>query len=377
MNIAILGAAWGDEGKGHITHNFSKNYDWVVRFNGGANAGHTIYRDDIKYVHNLLPSFDWRYSRPKAYLGSGMVIDLQQLVIEISLLSKSSSLFPQRVYVDHDAFVVLPEYKEEDKLSNSHIGSTNKGIGPAYKSKIGRTGVRIIDIINSSTSSKYASQFKALNDLRDFGINFVSLLSMKSQLINSDILYEGAQGVMLDINHGIYPYVSCSESTVAGIYSAGFYFAPPKKVYGVAKTYTTKVGEGPFPTEIFGDAAEDLRKRGNEYGAVTGRPRKVGWIDLPALNYACQKGGIDSLILTKFDILDGMDRINMCIAYDKPPMSPIDFFGTKPQYISVPGWKNTKDKSYLAEFINIVKKSTNCPVEFISCGTKESDIIRY
>lgn len=372
-NIAILGACWGDEGKGHITHNFSKNYDWIVRFNGGANAGHTIYRDGVKYVHNLMPSFDWRSSRPKAFLGSGMVIDLEQLHKETSLLNKVNTDIPSRIYVDLDAFIVLPEHKEEDKKLNGHIGSTNRGIGPAYKAKIGRTGIRIRDVIKSR-SSDFSYFF--IENMKTMGVHFVSLLDLKKEFMSSDILYEGAQGVMLDINHGIYPYVSSSESTIAGVYSAGFHFAAPNKVYGVAKVYTTKVGEGPFPTEISGNAAEELRKRGNEFGATTGRPRRVGWIDLPALDYACQKGGIDSLIITKFDILNNIDRVNMCVAYDKRPTASSDFFEAKPQYITVPGWQNAKEKNQLSDFINMVEDCTKCPVDYISCGTSESDIIK-
>jgi adenylosuccinate synthase len=289
-NIAILGAVFGDEGKGHITHHFSKDYDWVVRFNGGANAGHTIYRDGVKYVHNLMPSFDWRSLKPKAYLGSGMVIDLEQLHKEVLALYELDKSLPGRVYVDLDAFMVLPEHKEEDKKSNGHIGSTNRGIGPAYKSKIARQGSRIRDYV------KPGVMFGFIGAMQDMGVHFVNLLEMEPKMKNSSILYEGAQGILLDINHGIYPYVSCSEATVAGVYSAGFHFAPPTKVYGVAKCYTTKVGEGPFPTEIFGEEAENLRKLGNEYGSTTGRPRRIGWLDLPALNYACKKGGITDLM---------------------------------------------------------------------------------
>lgn len=377
MNIAILGAVWGDEGKGHITHNFSKDYDWVVRFSGGANAGHTIYRDGIKYVHNLIPSFDWRSKRPKAFLASGMVIDLEQLLKEVSILNKIDSNLPSRIYVDPDAFVVLPEHKEEDKNTNGHIGSTNRGIGPAYKSKIGRNGVKIKDIMESKRGSKLFSLFEFFNHLYMSGVNFQYVSELKEDFLKSDILYEGAQGILLDINHGIYPYVSCGDSTIAGIYSSGFGFAKPDKIYGVAKAYTTKVGEGPFPTEIFGDEAETLRKMGNEYGATTGRPRRVGWLDLPALKYACQKGDIDSLIITKFDILNGLEHVNVCSDYNKIPTSSSDFFKAQPQYITVPGWQDAKQKNQLEIFINMVESYTKCPVDYISCGTKESDIIKY
>lgn len=372
MNIAILGAAWGDEGKGHIVHSLSARYNWVVRFNGGANAGHTIYRNGVKYVHNLMPSFDWRSDIPKAFLGSGMVIDLEQLHKEVSSLWNVNSSFPARVYVDPDAFVVMPEHKELDKQLNSHIGSTNRGIGPAYTSKISRNGLRIRDRMYDADDN-HDKHF--IKEMQKMGVHFKGLMELRREMENTSILFEGAQGIMLDINHGIYPYVSSSESTVAGIYSCGFHFARPDKVYGVAKCYTTKVGEGPFPTELLGDEAQDLRVRGNEYGATTGRPRRIGWVDLPALDYACQKGGITNLILTKFDILNGMERVPMCVAYDKPPMSSHDFYEAKPQYIKLPGWQDAaKDSSQLAPFISTAERLTGCPVSYISCGTDAKDV---
>lgn len=369
-NIAVLGAAWGDEGKGAITHHLSKDYDWIIRFNGGANAGHTIYRNGVKYVHNLMPSFDWRSRRPKAFLGSGMVIDLEQLHKEVKGLWNANSSFPSRVYVDPDAFVVLPEHKEEDKKLNGHIGSTNRGIGPAYKSKIGREGLRVRYFMSGTSNQN--SLF--IQDMMKMGVHFKSMMELRRQMELESILFEGAQGIMLDINHGIYPYVSCSEATVAGVYSCGFHFAKLDRVYGVGKCYTTKVGAGPFPTELFGEEAELLRERGNEYGATTGRPRRVGWIDLPAMDYACQKGGITHLILTKFDILNGMERVPMCVAYQKPPMCSDDFLEAKPQLITVPGWSDAGKMEQILAFVQQVEKSTNCPVEYISCGIKPEDI---
>jgi adenylosuccinate synthase len=371
MNIAVLGAVWGDEGKGHIVHSLSGDYDWIVRFNGGANAGHTIYRHGVKYVHNLMPSFDWRSKRPKAFLGSGMVIDIEQLHKEVTTLWNLNSGFSSRVYVDPDAFVVLPEHKEEDKMTNGHIGSTNRGIGPAYKAKIGRKGLRIRDVMNLADPTK---DTKLIDEMRKMGVHFQGMMELRRQMEGESMLFEGAQGVMLDINHGIYPYVSCSESTVAGVYSSGFHFAKLEHVYGVAKCYTTKVGEGPFPTELQGEPAHDLRERGNEYGATTGRPRRVGWIDLPALDYACQKGGITNLIITKFDILNGMGKVPMCVSYDKIPMSPNDFFEAQPQYIHVNGWENASEESQLYQFITTVERSTRCPVKYISCGTDAKDV---
>lgn len=373
-NIAIVGAVFGDEAKGSLTHHFSPNHDWVIRFAGGANAGHTIYRDGVKYVHNLMPSFDWRSPRPKAFLGSGMVIDIEQLHSEVVKLWNVNSGLPNRVYVDPDAFTVLPEHKEKDKLSNGHIGSTNRGIGPAYIDKISRKGLRIRDRMLSADSNQ--DQY-FIKEMKNMGVHFQGMLELRQQMKQESLLFEGAQGVMLDINHGTYPYVSCGESTVAGIYSNGFHFAKLDNVYGIAKCYSTKVGEGPFPTELLGEEAEKLRKMGNEYGATTGRPRRIGWIDLPALDYACKVGGITDLIITKFDILNGFGDLKMCISYDKMPMSSHDFFDAKPQYITVPGWLDSKNKFQLMNFIDKVEKSTACPVKYISCGTGPEDILPW
>jgi len=390
MNIAILGASWGDEGKGHIAHHLSKNYDWIIRFNGGANAGHTIYRDGEKFVHNLLPSADWRVPQLKAYLGSGMVIDIEKLRDEVYDADEVYPGVGKRIYVDKNAFVVLPKHKEEDKAKNSHIGSTNRGIGPAYMDKIGRCGLRVADLFSNANHHFIDEMYQ----LHSKGVRFVDLMQVRDEMSRSNLLYEGAQGILLDINHGIYPYVSCSESTVAGIYSAGFHFAPPQEVYGVVKCYTTKVGEGPFPTEIEGEEAAALRERGHEYGATTGRPRRVGWLDLPALEYACKVGGINKLIMTKFDILAGMDKVPVGMFYESPPCSPRDFFKAKPQYVNFKGWAEIKKasrilgegedaiqvKDYpeeLYNFIDQVEKATGCRMRYISAGTDSKDIIEW
>jgi adenylosuccinate synthase len=372
-NIAILGAMWGDEGKGHITHHLSRNFDWVIRFNGGANAGHTIYRDGKKFVHNLLPSVDFRVPTIKAYLGSGMVIDPAQLLKEVIEAEKEYPGVAKRIYVDPDAFVVLPVHKEIDKATNGHIGSTNRGIGPAYADKIGRKGFRIRDLLNLN----HLPGEMEIDMLAHIGVHFKHVLELDQEFHDSKKLFEGAQGVLLDINHGIYPYVSCSDCTVGGIYASGFADVKLDKVYGVAKCYTTKVGEGPFPSELHGEAAEHLRKIGNEFGATTGRPRRVGWLDLPALRYACRKSGINRLILTKMDILAGMDVVPVVHAYDKEPVCPDDFRSAKPHYMDVLGWSDCKDQAQMDRFIDEVEYATGCYVEFVSCGTSESDILPW
>lgn len=367
-NIAILGALFGDEGKGHITHTFSSNYDWVVRFNGGANAGHTIYRNGKKYVHNLLPSVDWRVPHVRAFMSSGMVIDLEQLFNELNAAEKDFPGVSRRIFVDPDVFVVLEKHKEEDKAANGHLGTTNRGIGPAYMDKLSRKGTRVRDLIKDKSL--------VIGALTDLGVNFKSVLELKEDFSKATILYEGAQGILLDINHGTYPYVSCSDCTTGGILSSGFGFAMPSKVYGVTKAYMTRVGEGPFPTELHGKAADNLREAGKEYGATTGRPRRIGWLDLPALKYAAQKGGLNGLIITKLDILDGFDRIPICFKYTSTPMSGSDFFGADPTLMNSPGWENSKDYQQIKDFLHNVEFFSGVKVEYVSCGTDKLDVLK-
>lgn len=375
-NIAVLGAMWGDEGKGHITHHLSRHFNWVIRFNGGANAGHTIYRDGKKFVHNLLPSVDFRHPHIKSFLGAGMVIDPAQLLKEVLEAEKEYPGVTRRIYVDPDAFVVLPEHKEIDKRTNAHIGSTNRGIGPAYVDKVGRKGTRIRDLLNLNGSQNHIAANMDIDTLFHIGVNFKHVLEMDKEFEGSGKLFEGAQGVLLDINHGIYPYVSCSDCTIGGIHASGFN-VKLDHVYGVAKCYTTKVGEGPFPTELHGEEAEELRKLGNEFGATTGRPRRVGWLDLPALKYACRKGGITKLIITKMDILSGRDVVPVCHSYDKVPVCPDDFHQAKANYMEVLGWGDCKNSIETKRFIKEVEYATDRPVSYISCGTSESDILPW
>ena len=361
MNIAILGALFGDEGKGAFTHFKSRDFDWIVRYGGGANAGHTLYRDGVKFVHNLLPSIDFRYNRPKAYLGAGMVIDLDQLHYEVSTNSKIYKTIPEKIYVDKNAFVVLPEHKEEDKNMNGHIGTTNRGIGPAYSQKIARKGKRVKDMTDNMSYKQ----------LVDMGVNFVTSLELYDSFKDSKCLFEGAQGVLLDINFGTYPFVSSSDTTISGIGSSGFNFLNVEKVYGITKAYMTRVGNGPFPTEIFGDEAEDLRNKGAEFGATTGRPRRVGWLDLPAIRYSAKVGGISKLVITKFDILYGMDKVPVATSYKNgEPISPDAFFKAEPEY----SYHKLNDYNDVLQFIKFVERETDLEVSYITDGVSESNI---
>lgn len=368
-NIAILGAQNGDEGKGRIVHYFSSQYDWVIRLSGGNNCGHTIYSEGKKYVHHLVPSIDFRNSNIKGFLASGMVIDLDALHQELLGFEKDFPGVSSRIYVDPDAFTILDKHRNGDLENVKRIGSTNRGVGPAYVDKMNRCGTKVSDMIQNNHPS--------IQNLKSLGVNFKYVLELEEDFLNSNCLFEGSQGVMLDLNHGTYPYVSCGDATVAGIYTSGFGFLKIERVYGVAKAYTTKVGEGPFPTELHGEEASMLREKGHEYGATTGRPRRVGWLDLPALEYACKKGGITDLIITKFDVLDNTEQIKICTSYGKKVTSSRDFFDAVPQYISMPGWKNAKDKNQLSSIIQHIQNTTHCNVKYISCGTSPEDLMAW
>ena len=368
-NIAVIGIQLGDEGKGKVVHSFSKNYDWVIRWSGGANCGHTIYVDGKKFVHHLVPSIDFNNSKAKGFLASGMVIDLQELYDELLSLEKEIPGIASRIVVDPDAFLVLPAHKEEDKAKNQHIGTTNKGIGPAYRDKMARVGMRICDYIKDN--------HPIINSLKQLGVEFKYVMELENNLKNSALLFEGAQGMLLDINQGIYPYVSCGDATLAGIFSSGFAFAMPTKVYGVSKCYSTRVGTGPFPTEIFNEEANKLREAGGEYGATTGRPRRIGWLDLPALKYACKKGAITDLIITKLDILNGWQDVPVCTGYQKEPVCTADFALAKPVYTNVKGWRNAKNDEEIYNFVSEVEQYTGIPVSHISSGVNKDDLRSY
>ena len=370
-NIAVLGAQFGDEAKGRITHYLSPNYDWVIRFNGGGNAGHTLYRNGEKFVHNLLPSVDFRNSKTKCYLGAGMVIDLPQLLIEVEVANKKYANVGSRLFIDNNAFIVSLEHKEIDAAKNGHIGSTKRGIGPAYMDKISRNGKRIFDIKDTYEYNK----------LKELGVTFTDSLSLINEFKNSNCLFEGAQGVLLDINFGTYPYVSCSDATISGIGASYFNFLKLDKVYGVAKCYSTRVGEGPFPSEILGEPALKLREAGNEYGATTGRPRRVGWFDLPALNYACKVSGITNLIITKFDVLEYMENIPVITKYlnekdeEFIPTSPRHFFEVKSTKTTLV--HNPDMEMGALNLKSLIEESLHIPVSYMTFGLDDTLIKKY
>ncbi len=368
-NVAILGSSWGDEAKARCVHHFSPEYRYVCRFNGSNNAGHTVFVDGVKCVFNQVPSIDFRCPNTFGLLGSGMVINLEALREELINLEKIYPQVSKKIIIDPDAFIVLPSHIEEDKLKNSHIGSTNKGIGPAYLDKTSRNGIKVKKLLENNS--------EITETLKKMGVKFKYVLEMYDELKASKVIFEGAQGILLDLNAGTYPYVSCGDSTLAGIYSSGFGFIAPHKVYGIAKAYSTRVGNGPFPTEYFDEEAKILRELGNEYGAVSGRPRRVGALDLPALRYAAKRGGLTHLIITKLDIMEHYTSIKICHKYNTEPVSGGDFFTSKPEYMHLSGWKQSHDKNQIRPFIEFIEEHTKLKVEYVSCGTNPQDIIHW
>lgn len=371
-NVAILGAAFGDEAKAAITHYFSPQYEYIIRFGGGKNAGHSVYRNGKKYVNNLVPSVNWNEKSTKAFIASGVFVDLEHLCKEIKILQEEDREIPNKIYVDPDCFIVTPEHIQEDIATNSHLGTTNRGIGPANLSKMGRKGIRIRNILNSE------NQFKVfVDELKNMGVNFKGILELRNEFMKSNLLFEGSQSVLLDLNAGTYPFVSCGDATVSGIYSCGFHFVKLDQAYGIVKAYSTRVGAGPFPTEMFNDDADTLRQRGKEFGATTGRPRRIGWLDLPALNYAIKRGGITNLIISKFDVLDGMEQIKICTDYQKEPTCSDDFFSAVPQYITMSGWQYSQNIEQIQPFVDKVEKLTGLHVEYTTHGVQGYGCIKH
>ncbi|PNR94163.1 adenylosuccinate synthase [Petrotoga sp. 9PWA.NaAc.5.4] len=404
--MAIVGAQWGDEGKGKIVNYFSKDFEWIVRFSGGSNAGHTIYYKDKKYVNHLLPSI-MPNSNSKGFLGAGMVLDLEKLVEELSILESDFPDISSKFYIDLEAFLVLPWHKEEDEIIESMrkkpIGTTRRGIGPSYTDKVSREGIkfyylfdesllmnRLEDIyylkssyygnkLKTSISEVYEFLIKARNRLEKLKVNYASAIEMGEVFRSTSVLFEGAQGVLLDLDFGTYPFVTSSSCMAHGVSSVGFSTFELDDVYGVLKAYTTRVGEGPFPTEIFGEEAEKIRRLGNEYGATTGRPRRVGWLDLPALRYAKIRSGLTGLVITKSDVLNGFDQIKVCTNYEikgkikDTPSSSYDFFVAKPVYKELKGWKNTSDINFL-KYLSFIEEQTQINVDYISYGPKTEEM---
>lgn len=404
--MAIVGAQWGDEGKGKVVNYFSDNYEWIVRFSGGANAGHTIYYQNKKYVNHMLPSIKPN-SDAKGFLGAGMVLDLDKLVDELNILENDFPGISSRFYIDLETFLVLPWHKEEDEIIESMrrnpIGTTKRGIGPAYTDKVSREGIKLYYLFDEKLledrleniyylkQNYYGNKLKSTKEevfnylinarrkLEKLNVNYASAIEMGKVFRSTSVLFEGAQGVLLDLDFGTYPFVTSSSCMAHGVSSVGFSTFELDNVYGVLKAYTTRVGEGPFPTEIFGDEAEVLRQKGGEYGATTGRPRRIGWLDLPALRYAKIRSGLTGLVITKADVLNGIEKIKVCTKYSineeikDIPSSSYDFFVAKPIYEELDGWSDTNDINFL-KFISFIEEKTEIDIDYISYGPKTEEM---
>jgi adenylosuccinate synthase len=372
MNLAILGAQWGDEGKGKIVDLLTPTFSIVARFQGGHNAGHTVYVNGTKFVLRLIPS-GILHPGVTCVIGNGVVVDPAALFAEIDELAKHGIDVGSRIVISDKAHLILPYHRDLDLLSEARrgerkLGTTSRGIGPAYEDKIARRGIRVGDLadpagleqevrdnVNARNRLVQDNPMDAravLEELRVHGerlkpwVRDVSLMLGQAMRDGRSILFEGAQGTLLDIDHGTYPYVTSSNASIGGVCTG--LGVPPKAiggVLGVAKAYTTRVGEGPLPTELFGDMGNRLRESGNEYGAVTGRPRRCGWYDAVAVRYGVRINGLDALALTKLDVLDGLEQVDICTAYTcgtrtltEFPSDLAQLAACKPVYESMPGW---------------------------------------
>ena len=388
MIDVLLGLQFGDEGKGKIIDYIANNYDTVARFNGGSNAGHTIFYNNKKYALHLIPSGIF-YGK-KCIIGNGVVIDPISLKKEIEIIEKDGIDVINNLYISKYAHIVTPEHvkidKEKEKILK--IGTTGRGIGPCYTSKVERSGIRICDILDKK---EYLDNIKSENYEYYDSINYLLNLKITNILnhinIDSDmILAEGAQGTLLDVDFGTYPYVSSSNSTIGGVMTGlGSSHKKIRNVYGVFKAYMTRVGNGPFVTELKNEIGEKIRNIGNEYGATTGRPRRCGWLDLPALKYACTINGVDSLIMTKSDVLNDFDEIKICIGYkfkdkiDGEEYSIYEFdsniynYDARPIYKTFNGW-NTDNKETMEEFILFIENFVGVNINIVSTGVNRYDL---
>jgi adenylosuccinate synthase len=375
-NMVVLGAQWGDEGKGKIVDLFSERFDIVARYQGGHNAGHTVHIGSKKFILKLIPS---GILRPgvKAVIGNGLVVDPVALIAEIEALEASGVNVRAQLAISNRAHVIFPFHRLVEKISEGRtdrvaIGTTSRGIGPCYEDKIARRGIRIADLIGKQGFSnlydalaqdkqilsnafnihepiefaRIKEEYARLADrIRPMVCDTAELLN-RAIAAGKRVLFEGAQGTMLDVDHGTYPFVTSSSATAGGA-STGTGVPPARLggVIGVTKAYVTRVGAGPFPTEALDDAGEKLRKIGNEFGAVTGRPRRCGWFDVPLLKYTSMINGFDSLAVTKLDVLDHLEEIPVCVAYrlagkeiSEMPATAEEVLALEPVYEKRPGW---------------------------------------
>ncbi|MEA1979434.1 MAG: adenylosuccinate synthase [candidate division Zixibacteria bacterium] len=419
-NRIIVGCQWGDEGKGKVVDLLAAKADIIVRFQGGANAGHTICVDDNKYILHLLPS-GIIHPDKICYIGNGVVIDPFGLKEELDILTKKGIDYKGRIFVSPAANLVLPYHKlidtvEENNRGTSSIGTTKRGIGPAYVDKVARNGIRVADLFSPERLKKRLEYQKILKEryltgsddersnlektfielekitplFKELAVD-VSLELYKAKQNGKSVLFEGAQGSMLDVDLGTYPFATSSNTTTGGALT-GLGVGPKMidEVVGIVKAYTTRVGAGPFPTELIDETGDLLRRKGDEFGATTGRPRRCGWLDLVALKHAVRINGVESIAITKLDVLDKMDEIKVCTAYElngkkmnEVPLDLAELSYVKPIYETLPGWSEPSTgitdfeklpencKNYLNYIVNVL----NVKICLISTGAKRTETV--
>jgi adenylosuccinate synthase len=417
MNLAVLGAQWGDEGKGKIVDLLSPAFDIVARYQGGHNAGHTVYANGTKFVLRLIPS-GILHEGISCVIGNGVVVDAQALFAELDELRRHGIDATGRLVISDKAHLILPYHRDLDLLSEARrgerrIGTTSRGIGPAYEDKIARRGIRIGDLadaagLEQNVRDNVTARNRLVHDstmdwkpvleqllahadrLRPM-IRDVSLMLSDAMRAGKSVLFEGAQGTLLDVDHGTYPYVTSSNASVGGV-CTGLGIGPRAigAVLGVAKAYTTRVGEGPLPTELTGDLGNRLRDTGNEFGAVTGRPRRCGWYDAVAVRYGVRINGLDALALTKLDVLDGLPSIDVCTSYRCDGRTLTEFPSDigqlatcTPVYETLPGWssptRGIRRFDDLPEnarrYIARLEALTGIPAAIVSTGSERGDTI--
>ena len=415
--IVVVGAQWGDEGKGKLVDVLAERADWVVRYQGGANAGHTVHIGERSFVLHQIPS-GILHPGVRCAIGNGVVLDVETLFSEIDELVSDGIDVEGRLYVSDRAHLVLPYHKLVDAQSSASrkIGTTGRGIGPAYEDKYGRRGIRVLDLRNpdrlkelvergvahaniqlATSGTKQADVEYTLGVLDRFRSRLLPLAEDVGLRIHhaiaggSAVLLEGAQGSLLDIDHGTYPYVT-SSSTTSGGAATGVGIAPSEldSVIGVVKAYTTRVGNGPLPTEFDEPLASEVRQLGNEFGATTGRPRRCGWFDGVVVRYAARVNGLTDLAVTKLDVLDTLDRIGLCTGYESGGELYEEFPGdlsvldhAVPRYEWYEGWKNsTADARALADlpsearrYLDRIEELVETQITYVSVGTRRDQII--
>jgi adenylosuccinate synthase len=420
-NWVVVGTQWGDEGKGKVVDLLTEKADIIARPQGGANAGHTVMIGDNLFILHLIPT-GILHPHKICIIGNGMVIDLKQLFSEIADLEKRGIHIKNRLFISENAHLVMPYHKaierlEEESKGRNKVGTTGKGIGPAYRDKIGRCGIKLRDILYPKAFEKRVEQnlennlhlfrklkrgeFSSLKTesraILKYKKRVISLMADVSLILNEairngkSVLFEGAQGTMLDIDHGTYPYCTASSVSAGGA-CTGTGVGPTliDEVIGVVKAYTTRVGNGPFPTEFDDGLCEVIREKGKEFGATTGRPRRCGWLDLVLLGYSVRTNGITKIALTKLDVLDDLGKIKVCMAYKYKGKTIENFTNDleilencTPVYKEIDGWKTsthgmTKYKNLppkAIEYVNFISQQLGVEIFLISTGSRRNETI--